>query len=96
MPREGRQPPKWVRLSSLGMELAASVAGGSLLGWWIDGRLRSEPWGLVIGATLGFVGGMYNLLRVSIRAFHEPDDGGEGGPAPAQESGQARPGEDSR
>jgi F0F1-type ATP synthase assembly protein I len=79
MPREGPKTPKWVRLSSLGMELAASVAGCSLIGYWIDRRTGSEPWGLVIGATLGFVGGMYNLLRIAIRAFREPDGpGGDG------------------
>jgi ATP synthase protein I len=97
MHREGRsEPPKWVRLSSLGIELAASVAGGSLAGYWIDRRAGSEPWGLAIGATLGFVGGMFNLLRTSIRAFREPDDSERDGAGEASPPGETRRREDSR
>jgi F0F1-type ATP synthase assembly protein I len=55
-------------LAGLGMELAAAVVGATLLGYWIDGRLESEPWGVVIGALVGIVGGLYNFIRQAARA----------------------------
>lgn len=80
--KEGRQPRQWVRLSSLGTELAAAVAGLGLIGYWIDRHFGSDPWALIAGATLGFVGGMYNLLKTSIRAFRatgQSEDGSANG-----------------
>lgn len=45
------------------MELAGGLVGFVLIGYWIDWKFRTSPWGLVIGATLGGVGGVYNLIR---------------------------------
>jgi len=56
------------RLATTGMELTASVVGGTLLGYWVDRRFGTEHWGLLIGAGIGIVGGLYNLVR---RAVHE-------------------------
>ena len=47
-----------LRLAGLGTELIASVVGLGALGWWIDRSQETAPWGLVICATIGFVGGM--------------------------------------
>lgn len=55
-------------LATTGVELAAAVAGGCLLGYWIDRHFGSEPWGLIIGASLGIIGGLYNMVR---KAVHE-------------------------
>lgn len=74
MPREVRRPPKWVRLSSLGFEFAASVAGLGGLGYLCDRYYSTDPWGVTIGLILGFVGGMYNLLRTAIRVYYEPEE----------------------
>jgi len=62
-----------MRHSSIGVEFAAAVAGFTLLGWWIDGHYGTGPWGLVVGAALGLVGGMYNLIREATQAFQEAD-----------------------
>ena len=45
------------------------MAGFTLFGYWIDSRYDSRPWGVLIGAVLGLVGGMYNLIRVSLGAI---------------------------
>ena len=48
------------RLSS---ELIASVVAGALLGWGVDRLLPTSPFGLIVFFLLGFVVGVYNLVR---------------------------------
>ena len=57
-----------MRFSGLGIEFAASVVGLTLLGYWIDGRFDTKPWGLLVGAGIGLVGGMYNMIRDALKA----------------------------
>jgi len=62
------EPPKRVpgsamRFAGIGTELAATLVGACLLGYWIDRRFETSPWGLLTCATVGIVGGMYNMLR---------------------------------
>ena len=66
-----RRFPGWVRHSGVGLELAGAVAGFALVGYWIDRRYETEPWGLVIGLALGMIGGLYNLVRESLQAARE-------------------------
>jgi F0F1-type ATP synthase assembly protein I len=68
-----------MRYAGLGIEIAAAVGLLSLLGWWIDGRLGSAPWGLVIGAMVGLIGGMANLLRSALSSVERPGGKGAGG-----------------
>ena len=58
---------RWTRLAGMGTELAGAILALTLLGWWVDRRFETEPWGLLIGACLGIVGGLYNLIRVAVR-----------------------------
>lgn len=58
-----RLPAGTARLAGVGVELAAAVGGGCLLGYWIDRRLQTSPWALVICAILGIMGGLYNVMR---------------------------------
>ncbi len=79
MPGDSRPP--WLRYSGLGLELAGAVALCTLLGWWIDGRFGTAPWGVLIGALFGMAGGMFNLVRVAMSATHpEPPGGTESNP----------------
>lgn len=55
-------------LAGLGIELAASMIGFTLLGLWIDRRWETAPWAALICATIGFVGGMYNFIRSAQKA----------------------------
>ena len=76
--------PGWVRYSGVGLELAGAVAGFALIGYWIDGRYGSKPWGILIGLVLGLTGGLYNLIRQSLQAEREArieDAAGRAGPA---------------
>lgn len=59
---------EWMKLSGLGIELAASVGGLTLAGYWWDRHFGTEPWGFWIGLSIGMVGGMYNLIRQALAA----------------------------
>lgn len=71
MSRRGRYD---IGLAGLGIELAASVIGLTLLGLWIDRRWGTDPWGVVVCATIGFAGGMLNFVRSARRAAREAEE----------------------
>jgi hypothetical protein len=66
-----RRFPGWVRHSGVGLELAGATAGLALVGYWIDGRFGTQPWGILGGVVIGLVGGLYNLVRESLEAVRE-------------------------
>ena len=68
---ERNAQPAWLRLAGLGFELAASIAGGGLLGWWLDGRFGTAPRWLLTGLGIGIVGGLYNLIRAALAASRD-------------------------
>lgn len=51
-----------LRLSS---EFIAGILGGGGLGWVVDHFLGTSPWGLIVLLLLGFVAGVYNVMRDS-------------------------------
>jgi ATP synthase protein I len=85
-----RRFPGWVRYSGVGLELAGATAGLALVGYWIDGKFGTRPWGTVIGVVIGIVGGLYNLVRESLAAIREAkaDDDLASGKAGSKESGK--------
>ncbi len=72
MAKQRQDQPSWIRFSGIGIEFASVVAVFALLGYWIDRHYGCRPWGLVIGAALGLIGGTYNLVRQSLSAFRPP------------------------
>jgi len=66
--------PPWVRYSGVGIELAGATAGLALVGYWIDGKFGTSPWGILIGVVIGIVGGLYNLVRESFAAAREAQE----------------------
>jgi F0F1-type ATP synthase assembly protein I len=69
-----RRFPGWVRYSGIGLELAGATAGLALIGYWIDGRFGTTPWGILGGVVIGLVGGLFNLVRESLDAVREAKD----------------------
>ena len=61
-----------MRLAGLGLELAGAVVGGSLLGYWLDRRFGTYPRWLIVCASIGVVGGLYNLIRQAVRETMQP------------------------
>jgi F0F1-type ATP synthase assembly protein I len=47
----------------LGTELAASVVGMLLVGYFLDQHFNTSPWLLLTGAAVGMTGGFYNFFR---------------------------------
>lgn len=58
---------------SLGIELAATLIGFSLVGIWIDRSFETAPWGILICVGMGLVGGFYNFLRSSMKVLGTSD-----------------------
>ena len=58
---------------SLGIEMAASVLIGTLMGYWADKWLGTKPWLLIVGFILGAAAGFRNLFRLIAR-----EDGDKG------------------
>jgi ATP synthase protein I len=44
-------------------KVAGGVAVGALAGGFVDGKLHSGPWGLLVGLLVGMGAGFYGLFR---------------------------------
>lgn len=62
------EPNPWLLLGA-GFELAGLVVILTLLGYWLDTRWQTSPWLLLTGATLGCIGGFYQLWQLARRFF---------------------------
>lgn len=51
------------RAAALVSQMAVSALLGTWIGWKLDARFGSEPWGLVIGSVIGFALGLFTLFR---------------------------------
>ena len=55
-------------------EFVAGVIAGGGLGWFADRMLGTKPWGMIVMLMLGFLAGIYNVMRAS--GFLAPASGG--------------------
>ena len=60
------------RMAGLAGETASYVIAGALLGWGAN-LLFSLKWGILVGAVLGILCGMTNLIRGSLKLNAELD-----------------------
>jgi ATP synthase protein I len=49
----------------LSTEFIAGVIAGGILGYIVDHLFGTKPWGMIVLLMLGFVTGIYNVMRVS-------------------------------
>lgn len=56
------------RYVGLGVEFVAAILGMALVGYWVDRRFDTAPWGLLVALAVGLIGGMYNFLRTALGA----------------------------
>ena len=66
--KNGRRVFDYLSSSSVGLELGISVILGVLFGYWLDLKLGTEPWMMLLFLVLGFVAGMRGVLRAVNRA----------------------------
>ncbi len=60
----------------LSTEFIAGVIAGGILGWICDRTLGTGPWGMIVLLMLGFLTGVYNVMRAS--GFVRPPPGRDG------------------
>lgn len=61
------------RMAGLGFQVASEVAAGALLGWLCDRWRGTDPTGLLVGAIVGIVVGLWSLIRGSLKLNRELD-----------------------
>lgn len=71
----GRDASDYRGLALAGTAVTEMVAP-ILVGVWADGHFGWSPWGLAVGAVVGFVGGLAHLIILTRRADGKKSDGG--------------------
>ena len=56
--------PTLARLTMIGWFVGVSIAGGALLGWWLDGVIDSAPLLLIVGVLLGIAVALVGMMRM--------------------------------
>ena len=63
------------KLSSIGIEFAATVGFGVYIGYKLDGRYGWYPWGILTGSVLGIAIGFYQFFKAALpKHSGESDD----------------------
>ncbi len=70
-PQSGKLLKATARLASVGIELSISTVLGALGGRWLDGKLGTTPWLMIVGLILGVAAGFRSLIRTAQRANRE-------------------------
>ncbi|MDH5560086.1 MAG: AtpZ/AtpI family protein [Deltaproteobacteria bacterium] len=65
---------QYLKYSAIGIEMAASVAVGGFIGYWLDEWLGTDPWFLIFWLFCGFVSGFRSLVRLSKKYIKESQD----------------------
>ena len=60
-PGDQKDLGRYLALGQIGIEMAAPVG----LGYLADQYLGCSPWGVILGAGIGFAGGLYQLVRMT-------------------------------
>ena len=61
------------RSAGIGVQFGAVISLFALLGYWLDERMGSSPWLLLLGVLLGFVGGTISLVKAVSRFKQNPN-----------------------
>ena len=56
----------------IGFQFAGTMVAGLLAGWWLDGKLSTEPAFLLAGTVLGAVAGFYHLYQTLVQKSSTP------------------------
>ena len=70
------------KMGGLGMEVAAQVAAGALLGWLYDRWQNTAPTGLLVGSVIGIVVGLWSMIKGALKLNRELDRQHPGRPLP--------------
>jgi F0F1-type ATP synthase assembly protein I len=59
----------WGRMAGTGFEFAVAILMFGGIGWWLDSLLNTKPWLLIVGCGLGFVVGLWRMIKIASRTF---------------------------
>lgn len=68
-----RESIRTLKMSSVGIELAVSVLLGLFVGRWLDGKLGTSPWLMIVLLCLGFTAGLRSIIRTMDKASRDAD-----------------------
>jgi ATP synthase protein I len=63
-----------LKLSSLGLEMAAAVVIGLLVGSWLDSRLGTNPWLTLLFLGVGFAAAAKSVVRAIRKGVFEEEN----------------------
>lgn len=69
-----RESIRTLKMSSVGIELALSVLIGLFAGRWLDGKLGTSPWLMIVLLCLGFAAGLRSIVRTMDKASKASSD----------------------
>lgn len=69
--RKRPEGPQMGEVAGVGLQFALAIVLFLLLGRWLDERLGTEPWLLLLGVVVGAVGGFYSMYRQLVIAPRE-------------------------
>ena len=69
-------PAGFARAMRLSGEFIGGIVVGAFVGWLIDWLTGVPPWGMIVFLLLGFVAGVFNVLR-SVGQMNQPGAGDE-------------------
>ena len=61
------------QFAGVGIQFAASILLFLWLGQWVDGKLGTAPWGLIVGVFTGAGGAFYSMYRRLMAAQREDE-----------------------
>ena len=56
-------PPSGLEFAGLGIQFVVAILLFLYLGKWLDGKLGTAPWLLILGVFVGAGGGFYSMYR---------------------------------
>ncbi len=62
------------RLMGLGLQFVIAILLSLYAGMWLDTKLKTAPWLMLIGALLGASAGFYSMFRVLMSEDKRMDD----------------------
>ena len=80
MLRDRRELARYVAISQVGLEMVAPV----VLGLVLDHYFRWSPWGVIVGAVIGLIGGVAHLVHLAGKAAQDTDKRKPPGEQPPQ------------
>jgi F0F1-type ATP synthase assembly protein I len=66
---DDKEQVNWTRMAGVGIEFAVAIGLFTVIGYLIDRWLGSKPWGVIVGAAVGFAVGLRALVKIGMKQF---------------------------